>query len=115
LKPYPDRTYPFQRFDQDALNIAISCSHRKLSIVGKEGMDFIPAGDIMSHATGLPKPWGKNFAVEALHGRCPSLADRSFFNFIESPIPLFSPALAAMKRMDLKLGCAIGRVIRRAF
>lgn len=109
-----DRTYVFQKTDQDALNMALMFSDCPTSILGKEGMDFIHGGYTMSHAVGSSKPWRKRMTLEALKGRPPSLADKAYRNNTQHPIQLYSPLQLFWKRMDLRCGAAIGRFIRRS-
>jgi hypothetical protein len=53
-------SYPFNKTDQDALNIAVMTAPEPVSIMGSEGMDFRPGGRTVSHALGMEKPWRKN-------------------------------------------------------
>lgn len=108
-----DRGYLFHKPDQDGLNIAAMFSHSPVSIVGREGMDFIPGGYLMSHALGAPKPWRKAFVREALRGYPPSQADHSFSQHTTSPINLFSPAVRRWKKLDLLVACGLGRFYAR--
>ncbi len=108
-----DRSHLFHKPDQDALNIAAMFSHRPVSIVGREGMDFIPGGYLLSHALGTCKPWRKSFVREALRGYPPTMADHSFMQHTASPINLFTPAVRCLKQLDLQIGCAIGRFYSR--
>ncbi len=108
-----DRAYPFHKPDQDALNMTTMFSDRPLSIVGREGMDFIPGGYLMSHALGTAKPWRKSFLREAMRGYPPSMADHAFMRNTETPISLFSPGQRKWKKLDLLLGCALGRFYGR--
>ena len=52
-------SYPFNKTDQDALNIAVMTAPEPVSIMGSEGMDFRPGGWTVSHALGMEKPWRK--------------------------------------------------------
>lgn len=108
------RPSAFFNTDQDALNMALMSRDVVPSLVGKDGMDFIPGGYIMSHAAGGEKPWRKRFLRSALQGVPPTRADRGFWTYAESPIRLYPPRVASMKRSDLKLGAAVARVIRRS-
>ena len=108
-----DRTYPFFRNDQDALNMAIEASDIALSIVGKEGMGFAGGGYIMYHALGLPKPWAKNFVVEALQGWPPTGADKAFVAAGAGPSAAFTAGELAARRRGLWLAGAICRLVRK--
>ena len=109
-----DRAYPFHKPDQDALNAAAMYAAQPLSIVGKDGMDFIHGGFLMSHALGTPKPWTKAFTREALRGHPPALADHCFWQHTTSPIDIFSPEERRWKTLDLSLACGIARFYARA-
>lgn len=106
--------YPFNKTDQDALNIAVMTAAEPVSIMGAEGMDFIPGGWTMAHALGSEKPWRKNFIRAALAGRGPTPADRPFWAHAAGPLPLFSPRLLAQRRASLAIAGFIGRFYRRA-
>ncbi len=110
---YKDRTFLFHKPDQDALNVALMCSEWPVSLMGKEGMDFIPGGFTMSHALGTPKPWQKLMIMQALRGRPPGLADKGFLQHCNYPVRLYSLPRQFLKRIDVKCGAAIGRIIGR--
>jgi hypothetical protein len=109
-----DRYNPFGKLDQDALNIAKDLTAYPCSISDKIGMDFSIGGTIMSHATGRPKPWEKNFLshLMATGGR-PTQPDRLFFERNRHPIDLYhaSPLRLASKRVNLALAAALGRLM----
>ena len=109
-----DRTQPFFASDQDALNLATMITKHPLSTIGPEGMDFVPGGFTMSHATGSPKPWRERMLIEALRGKGPSLAEKGYWQNVASPIRLYTTRELFWKRLDLRCGSAIGRFIRRA-
>jgi hypothetical protein len=106
-------SYPFNKTDQDALNIAVMTSAEPVSLMGAEGMDFRPGGWTMSHALGPEKPWRKHYVRAALAGRPPSPADRAFWCHVSSPVTVFSPRTAAWRRVTLSIAGAIGRWYRR--
>ena len=106
-------SYPYNKTDQDALNIAVMTATEPVSLMGAEGMDFRPGGWTMSHALGPEKPWRKRYVRAAMAGRPPSLADRAFWFHASKPIPVFSSFAAAWRRRTLALGGAIGRYYRR--
>jgi hypothetical protein len=109
-----DRTFAFHMSDQDAMNATMDCTDCPLSIVGQDGMDFVPAGYIMSHAQGRPKPWDKGFIGHSLTGRPPSLPDKSYWKHVSAPIRLYSGAYIRWTRLRLFLASGIGRFYRRS-
>lgn len=107
-----DRTFPFSKTDQDALNIALMASELPASLIGKEGMDFAPGGYTMSHALGPLKPWRKRVIREVLlRGRRPSPADRNYWKYTEAPIRLYSRRLVWRRRIALSVAAALGRLV----
>jgi hypothetical protein len=106
--------YPFNKTDQDALNIAVMTASQPVSIMGAEGMDFRPGGWTMSHALGAEKPWRKKMLRAALAGRSPSRADRAFWVHAAAPLPAFSARATAWRRATLALAGLVGRFYRRA-
>lgn len=113
----PDRaapTYPFNKTDQDALNIAVMTASQPVSIMGGEGMDFRPGGWTMAHALGGEKPWRKKYLRAALAGRAPTAADREFWRLAGAPLAVFSQGIRARRRRALALAGLIGRFYRRA-
>ena len=111
--PMQSPSFPYNKTDQDALNIAVMTSTEAVSIMGTEGMDFRPGGWTMSHALGAEKPWRKHYIRAALGGRSPTLADREFWRHAAQPIPVFSAFTTAWRRITLAIGGAIGRAYRR--
>lgn len=109
-----DRTFLFHMTDQDALNAVLDGTAVPVSVIGQDGMDFIPGGYLLSHAQGRPKPWDKAFLREALGGRPPTQPDKWYWQHVTTPLQIASPATRWWKRLDLKLGAAIGRFMRRA-
>ena len=109
----PDRTTSFAKTDQDALNIATGLTQAPLSLVGKDGMDFISGGYIMSHAIGSPKPWNNKYIRRALGGSAPSLAEKEYWKNVEAPLRIYSPLTLSGHRLRVRLAAAIGRFIRR--
>jgi hypothetical protein len=109
-----DRSDPFYATDQDMLNAAVMASDAPLSTIGPEGMGFVPGGFTMLHAVGTPKPWRQRMTLDALRGRGPGNADKGFWRYTQGPVPLYSSPRRAIKLLDLKIGAAIGRVLRRA-
>jgi hypothetical protein len=84
-----------------------------LSTLGPEGMDFIDGGFTMSHGIGSDKPWRKKFTKSALNGVAPSKADKGWLAHCSGPIQVLSPMQMRIKKLDLRIGAAIGRFIRR--
>lgn len=108
-----DRTFPFFRPDQDALNMAVEASEEALSIVGKEGMGFSGGGYIMYHSLGHPKPWAKRFVWEAVKGWPPTSADKAFLIHSAGPIAALPPGALAARRFGMLVAGAICRVVRK--
>jgi hypothetical protein len=108
-----DRTYPFYRNDQDALNIAVEADATPVSIVGQEGMGFGRGGYIMYHSLGAPKPWRKHFVWEALKGWPPTAADKGFLAAVEGPIAPYSAGELPAKRASAWLAGLICRFVRK--
>lgn len=106
--------YHFNKTDQDALNSCIEAGNETVSIIGREGMDFAPGGYTMSHAVGGEKPWRKAFFRSALCGFPPTLADKGFLMHAGLPIRLYPAGSLKWKRLSLRSGAAVGRLIRRS-
>lgn len=106
--------YPFNKTDQDALNIAVMTAAQPVSIMGGEGMDFRPGGWTMAHALGGEKPWRKKYLRAALAGRAPTTADREFWRHVTTPLPVFPARVTAWRRGTLALAGLAGRFYRRA-
>ena len=105
------RDQPFCKPDQEMLNAAAMMTEEPLSVIGPDGMGFSPGADsVMLHAAGGPKPWQKKMLWRTLKtGRRPTMADREFYLRSQHPIRLFSGAEAFWRKLDLRLGCAVGR------
>lgn len=109
-----DRSHPFNKLDQDALNIAKDLTEMPISVANKDSMDFSPGGSVMSHAIGRPKPWEKTFLKNLLvTGNRPTTTDRLFFRYIRFPIDIYREQRLSyfMKYMNLKLSTAFSRLI----
>jgi hypothetical protein len=103
---------PFVAFDQDALNITLMANKVSVSIVGPEGMDFRPGGELMSHAIGPVKPWTGRFFWKALAGQAPSLADRYFVKYLAAgPLRAVSGLNLLMMRFDLLMAKMFSKLI----
>jgi hypothetical protein len=107
-----DPTYLFHRTDQDALNIVKDVTHETLSIADRSAMDFSTYGYIMSHAAGKSKPWANNWLLQVVkNGLRPSWTDRIFMNYTTYPLSIYSNLERFIKKTNLKLAIAIGRVV----
>lgn len=100
--------------DQDPMAIATMFYPGEVSRMGPDGMDFLPGGYTMSHATGGAKPWRKRFIRSALGGVPPNQADKGWVQNLETPIQVLPPRVVASKRRAINVAAAIGRFIRRA-
>jgi len=105
-----NRSFPFYKTDQDALNITVMNTEYSVSLIGKEGMDFKYGGFTMSHALGSPKPWKKPMALMALKGKPPNLADKEYWKYTQFPIKLYPKSILLAKKSDLVLGKSLGRI-----
>lgn len=108
-----NRTDPFFANDQDVMNIAAMCTNAPLSEIGPEGMDFIHGGFTMSHATGGPKPWKKNFIKSALKGDPPTLPEKAYWDNVGFPIASFSHNTKKYKNLSIKIASFFGRFYRK--
>jgi hypothetical protein len=100
--------------DQDMLNAALMATSAPLSIIGRDAMDFAPGGFVMSHAIEEPKPWQRHFIASALSGRPPSPAEKSYWQYVESPMELFPSARVTATRASLRVASFIGRFYSRS-
>jgi hypothetical protein len=107
-----DRTFLFSMTDQDALNIAIM-SDENVTILGKDAMDIIHGGYIMSHAIGPDKPWKNKYIKNALSGKSPSATDRLFWSHADSVIKPYTGYNLLIKRKCLLVAILISRFIKR--
>jgi hypothetical protein len=105
----------FDRTDQDALNAALeACPDLPVSFLGGQAMGFVEGQPILPHALGPSKPWRRNYLLEAFSGRPPTAADKLFWTHAESPLQPFALSWIRIKRLQLTLSAALGRLIRRA-
>lgn len=100
-------------FDQDTMNMMAMATPCSISTMGPEAMDFVPGGRVMSHAIGSFKPWNKPFLRCALKGEPPTRADKAYWQYVETPITLYSGNTLSSNRFRLKAASALGRFIRR--
>jgi hypothetical protein len=77
-------------------------------------MDFAAGGHLLSHAIGARKPWRGGFFRDALRGRPPGNAQKSFFRFVDSPLRVLPAGQRARLRLSLFTGALLGRMYRRA-
>jgi hypothetical protein len=110
---YRERPYAFYNGDQDVLNMILMSSNEDLSLIGREGMGFVPGGYTMSHAAGGVKPWRKRLLASAISGIPPTLADKEYWENVEQPIRLYSVSAQRWHRWNLVASSAVGRFVRR--
>ena len=104
----------FDRTDQDALNAAIEASTVPVSIVGQEAMAFKPGEARVPHAIGADKPWQRRYLGQALRGVPPRLIDKVFWSNVRTPLPVVTSFRTVLKRIDVRLAAAVGRLLSRA-
>jgi hypothetical protein len=111
------RAFPFWRWEQDALNIALSCEDTPVSLLGKEGMDFAGPGFgyCMSHWSGQPKPWNCSYTARAMQGLAPRPRDRQFLHHTRYPVNVYSRWRRWLKHLDLTCANAISVFRARRF
>jgi hypothetical protein len=100
--------------DQDHLNLTLMVTEDPISTVGPDGMDFEPAGFLLSHAVGPRKPWRRSYVIEAIQGFPPSRTDKIFWEYANGPIYPFSNLKIKLSKLSLKIGILIGRFIQRS-
>lgn len=104
-----DRWNMFHYTDQDALNVAKDLTD-KVSIMGKDAMDFGKYGYVMSHAAGILKPWHKTYLRDIIiTGARPSFADKLYWQHVDGPVRLYPSRFSSRKRSALKVAALIGR------
>jgi hypothetical protein len=104
----------FHSTDQDAMNIALMIENMPVNATGPEGMDFAVGGHLLSHAIGGRKPWRGGFISQALQGYPPSAPAKAFFQYVDTPIQVFSASEKSRLKRQLSLGALIGRFYRRS-
>lgn len=109
----PKSSAMFRMGDQDLLNIAAMCTEAPLSECGPEAMDFISAGWVMSHTTGSPKSWNKNFFSSLLDGYPPTNGEKEYWNNVNGLIKTVSPGKLKRKKLVIKIASLLGRFYRR--
>lgn len=108
-----DRLGPLWATDQEMLNAAAMATDAPLSILGPEGMNFLPPSLYMSHAV-TAKPWRASYLRNAMRGIRPGPADRHFWRFTQAPIAVLPHAATRRQLLALQLAAAIGRFYGRA-
>ncbi len=104
----------FDASDQDALNAAVEAFDGDVAVIGQEAMAFKHGAVVMPHALGNGKPWQRSYVKEVLlQGRPPRLADKSYWRYTDGPLRCYSDAHKFIKRTDLQIASAIGRIYRR--
>jgi len=101
----------FFRHDQDFMNVAAMTYPDRLAPIGKEGMDFVHGGHVMSHAIGAGKPWNARYIKAVFRGRRPRLVDHAYWRNAKFPIAAHSGARRLLALLDLRLAAALGRLI----
>ena len=105
----------FRQPDQDTLNAALeACPEIPVSFLGKQAMGFDAGRPALPHAIGPRKPWTRRFIREALQGRAPAGVDKCFWECAAGPLHPYTPAQVARQRGRVRLGAALGRLIRRS-
>jgi hypothetical protein len=98
------------------MNVAAMACEPPISPMGQDGMDFQYGGGgyVMSHAAGGSKPWNKAFLGNLFrHGSRPSRTDRLFFQYVKSPIRVFSTTVLGCKLFSLFCASFLGRFMSR--
>ena len=109
-----DNSNLFSAGDQDLLNLTAMCTTETISEFGPEGMDFISGGWLMSHATGSPKPWKKQFFTAALKGNPPTRADKAYWQNVNGVIKCYQPMEIKLKRLSILIASLIGRFYNKS-
>lgn len=110
-----ENNHLFHFADQDALNIAAMCYEGQISEMGPDAMDFVPNGwKVMSHATGLSKPWKKKFILSAIKGVSPSRPDQAYWFIDGGIIKTHTNSLVRLKRASIKISSFIARFYKKS-
>lgn len=108
------RTYLFETPDQDGMNIAaMHLGAERISPMGKEAMDFVNGGYVMSHALGKLKPWNKRMFGAALKGRGLRMVDKLFWEHVQSPISVYTPGTVRKKKMAMQAAKVVEKIVKR--
>lgn len=105
----------FRQPDQDALNATLE-AHPEIpaSFLGPTAMGFQAGFALLPHALGAAKPWRRKYVREALQGRPPNTVDKAFWKRADGPLRPFSRWHVFTHRIQLGIGAALGRLIRRS-
>jgi hypothetical protein len=105
--------WPFKLRDQEYFNIALMEHNGELSLSGPEAMDFVPAGNLLSHAAGRPKTWDIKFIRSALMGRPPAKAHGEFLRYVSGELEGVSPSTARRRQLAYKVARLLGVFYQR--
>lgn len=108
------RDYLFNKTDQDFLNVAAMIHVDRIAPVGKEGMDFVPGGTLMSHAIGSMKPWNTSYLGRVMRGWRPRIVDHEYWRMARAPLSAHPAGEAWRARVAVKIAAALGRVLAKA-
>jgi hypothetical protein len=103
----------FYASDQDTLNLAAMYAEEPLSVIGPEGMGFVPGGFTLYHSVGSPKPWRKPYVRAALQGNPPSNGEKHFLACAEGPIHPYTSSRLKQLLRSAAIASLIGRFYRR--
>ena len=104
----------FGQPDQDSLNAALeACPDIAVSFLGRQAMGFQSGNPLLPHALGPMKPWNRNYLRDALMGISPGPVDKVFWRNADGPIKPYPPVELRIRQLAMKVGAALGRVIRR--
>jgi hypothetical protein len=105
------RSDMFYRVDQDFMNVAAMAYPERIAPMGKEGMDFVHGGQLMSHAIGPEKPWKTRYLGVVFKGRRPRAVDHQYWRHTRAPIRAHSRMRQQFARFELLIAGALGRLI----
>ncbi|MGB3618213.1 MAG: hypothetical protein WBA12_08840, partial [Catalinimonas sp.] len=108
-----DLPYLFSCSDQDALNVTMMVHDDQITLLGQEGMGFIPGFNVMEHAVGPYKPWNISYAKRALGGRGVRRVDKLFWSYADQPIAVYPQRTIRLKKADSLTASLVSRVIKR--
>jgi len=103
------RTALFYGGDQDTFNVAVMAFEKDMVVAGKDAMDFMPGGYIMSHSLGRNKPWVASYMKQAMQGKKIAMSHKQYWENVDAPIQLY-PAAALKKK---KLSMNIAKIVTR--
>jgi len=103
------RTSLFYGGDQDAFNVAVMQYDDRLVVAGKDAMDFVPGGYIMSHALGRNKPWVASYLRQAFMGKKIPMSHKQYWENVNAPIKLYPEAELRKKKLSLNVAKVVTR------